>query len=607
MTGGLRMLVAAMPALMALPGAARADVDDLDLEEANQALTDWQLEDGFEAAKKLLAENPNDPEVWLLAARVQHHRGEHLSALALLDAVAESEDIDQKLLGDFEPLVRSVASYAAHFETRETPHFKIRYLNKDEIVAAYAEPILEAAYKNIAGDLGLLPAERGEKIVVEIFPDARGLAGATGLTIQQIETSGTIAVCKFHRLMIISPLATANGYDWGNTIAHEFAHLVISKKSHNTIPIWLHEGIAKFYESRWKGKRGQALSPYGEKLLGEAVRQRDYVTFDEMHPSMALLPSQEKAALAFAEVFTVIEFLNERYGAQAVPKLLDEAATGKSLERVLRSVFGTGLKGVESSWKRYLERREFRKVPGAAPKRIRLATSEKEAQAGKPLEHIEDRQVHDHSRLGELLHLRGHPKAAIIEYEKAYARAGVQYATLINRLARAYTEDHRVGDALTVLGKLFVAHPGDGDAHLLAGRIHFKQKNYAEAKRHFEAVRLRNPFNPEIHLALASLYEVEKKPRAAERERRFLKLSRKPRPTRTYELPPPPAGNARVSIVTTDWTAVRIDGELPITTPLWKRPIEAGAHSVEYLDDKGRSKLHNFTLEPGADEILVLD
>lgn len=604
MTGAMHTVTAGLLTLaigLLAPSSARADVS---LKEAHQLLTDWQLEDGFEAAKILLAENPDDPKIWVLAARVQHHRGEHLSALALLDAAMEHEDVGAV---GFEPLVRSSAGYAAHFETRETPHFKIRYLNKDEIVATYAEPILEAAYKNIAGDLRLLPAERGEKIVVEIFPDARGLAGATGLTMQQIETSGTIAVCKFHRLMIISPLATANGYNWGDTIAHEFAHLVISKKSYNTIPIWLHEGIARFYESRWKGERGQALGPYGEKLLAEAVRKRDYVTFDEMHPSMALLPSQDKAALAFAEVFTVIEFLTKRYGLEAVPKLLDEAATGASLERVLRSVFGLGLKGIESNWKRYLKGREFRDVPGASPQRIRLATSEKEAQAEKPLEQIEDRQVHDYSRLGELLQMRGHPKAAIMEYEKAYARAGVQYATLINRLARAYTEDHRVNDALEVLGKLFVAHPDDSDAHLLAGRIQFKQKKYDRAKLHFEAVRLRNPFNPEIHLALASLYDEENKPKAAELERRFLQMSRKPRPTRTYELPSPAAGNALVSIVTPGWTAVRIDGDLPIATPLWRRALDAGQHSIEYLDDKGRSKLHNFTLEPGADEILVLD
>ena len=88
--------------------------------------------------------------------------------------------------------------------------------------------------------------------------------------------------------------------------AHEFIHFVISKKSRNKVPIWLHEGIAKYYESSWRTKP-EALSASSEKLLEEAVRNGGLITFEQMHLN-AKLPSQESEALAFAEVFTMIEF-----------------------------------------------------------------------------------------------------------------------------------------------------------------------------------------------------------------------------------------------------------------------------------------------------------
>ena len=72
--------------------------------------------------------------------------------------------------------------------------------------------------------------------------------------------------------MITSPLNVANGYTWADTIAHEYIHLVVSKMTHNEIPIWLHEGIAKFYESAWKSQPGEALSAYSERLLAEASK-----------------------------------------------------------------------------------------------------------------------------------------------------------------------------------------------------------------------------------------------------------------------------------------------------------------------------------------------
>ena len=87
--------------------------------------------------------------------------------------------------------------------------------------------------------------------------------------------------------MITSPKALARGYSWLDTLAHEFIHLIISEKSKNTVPIWLHEGLAKYSESLWYGEAGLALEPASENLLADATKDNDLVTFEEMHPSMA--------------------------------------------------------------------------------------------------------------------------------------------------------------------------------------------------------------------------------------------------------------------------------------------------------------------------------
>lgn len=595
---GVTLAIAAAAVVTPLTARAAVSVD-----QAHELLSDWQLEDALAAAQELLAEDPDNPSVWLLAARVQHARGEHLSALSLVDAAARAGLAEAE---DFKRLVEHSASYAAHFASLETPHFSIRYLNKDEIVATYAAPILESAYANIGADLEILPAERGEKIVVEIYPDARGLAGATGLTIKEIQTSGTIAVCKFHRLMITSPLATANGYGWGDTLAHELVHLMISKKSHNNVPIWLHEGIAKYYESRWKGAAGESLGPYSENLLADAASSGKFITFQQMHPSMAKLPSQKDAALAFAQVFTVIELLRERFGPSAVAKVLEQAGAGVELEAALKKSFGMGIGDIETTWKRYVRKREFRRVPGAAPERIDLADGEGQAAKERPLESMEDRQVHDYSRLGELLQLRGHDHAAIVEYEKAYDAAGVRYVTLVNRLARAYAAVDRHDAAVALLEKALVAHPDDGDAHLMAGRLLFHKGDHAGARKHFEAVRLQNPFNPEIYAALSRLAEKEKKGDEVEQAKRFYELSRKPRPTRTYELPSPRAGSARLNIVAVPWTKVTLDGNEELAAPMLDVAVEPGEHVLVLHGPNGAKSEQRVSVAAGEARTVVL-
>lgn len=573
------------------------------LENTIELLDDWQLEDALLGASQLLSDNPDEPRNWVLAGLVQHQRGEHVSALHLLRAANNVGLADNSNVLE---LVENSANYAAHFATLETPHFKIRYLNKDEIVAVYAETVLEAAYKNIGADLEFLPAERGEKIAVEIFPDANGLSGATGLSVKDIETSGTIAVCKFHRLMITSPLATANGYDWADTIAHEFTHLIISKKSHNNVPIWLHEGIAKYYESRWKGPAGQALGPFSEKLLKEAVETKKFISYQQMHPSMAKLPSQESAALAFAEVFTTIEFLVERFGPRSIPKVLQTLAEGVPFDNALKEAFGLSLSEIEGQWKKYLSKRKFRDVAGAEPQKIRLAARESEAAAEKPLEKIIDKDSQNYSRLGELLQLRGNHRAAIIEYEKAYARSGVRYPTLNVRLARAYLQIARSQDAIALLEKTLAAHPDDADLRVLTGRTLMDKQEYAKAKQHFLAVTLINPFNPEIHAGLAAIYKSEKNTAEAERETRFYELSSKARPTRKYSLPQLPEAKASASLTTKNWTWLRIDAGTPVAAPAWSVPLNPGTHVVEFPQNSGQTKVVTFQLKDNEHKFLML-
>jgi hypothetical protein len=43
-----------------------------------------------------------------------------------------------------------------------------------------------------------------------------------------------------------------HGYPWLDTLAHEYTHFIVSRVSHNTVPIWFHEGLAKFEERRWR-------------------------------------------------------------------------------------------------------------------------------------------------------------------------------------------------------------------------------------------------------------------------------------------------------------------------------------------------------------------
>lgn len=141
----------------------------------------------------------------------------------------------------------------------ESEHFIFLYPpGKDAVLAPWALEALEAQRAALLEDLGYAPPG---KVRIELVNDASELARASTLSKKEIDATGTIAICKFNKLIVTSPKAVLKGYDWLDTLAHEYTHLVVTQKGHNSVPIWLQEALAKYLESRWRGRAGQALPP----------------------------------------------------------------------------------------------------------------------------------------------------------------------------------------------------------------------------------------------------------------------------------------------------------------------------------------------------------
>ena len=142
-----------------------------------------------------------------------------------------------------------------------------------------------------------------------------------------------------------------DGYDyrWRDTLCHEYVHYVLMKKTGNRVPLWLHEGIAKFEETRWRSAQGGRLPPVMASLLADGVENSELVTFERMHPTFAKLDGQE-ATLAFAQVSTMVEMLVAKEGLEGLRALLDELRAGQSVDAALDQVTGGGVERFQAKW-----------------------------------------------------------------------------------------------------------------------------------------------------------------------------------------------------------------------------------------------------------------
>ncbi len=476
-------------------------IDEITYGEA--CLESWQIEEAAAVARKLLLTAPGNPYASFFAGEVRFYEGNYQESLLFLKEAIKDPDLAQrgKKFYDF---VDKIYQTTGKFKEAKTEHFLFRYNeDKDAILADYALSALERVYNTVGNDLHYFPPK---PILVEVFPDAESFCTISTLTKGEIETSGTVAICLFNRLIITSPRLLPRGYQWLDTLSHEYVHYVIMKKTYNRVPIWLHEGIAKFEEKRWLEDTPPKLPVSLESLLAEAIDKNYFITFEQMHPSLAKLKRREDTALAFAEVFTVIDHLFNQGGYPLIVSILDGIKGGKSTEDAVSSATGVPFADFEKNWLQDLKQKKFRKIHGIQILPTKLKETSTIVDDMESVAEIEVRDARKYAILGDLLRHEGLHSAAIIEYEKAFRKAGNISPQIQNKLAMSYIMDTQYEEAEEVLKVALEYYPEYTATYISLGELYQRKGEYDAAIAILSQANYINPFNPLIHKNLAQVY-----------------------------------------------------------------------------------------------------
>ncbi len=525
-----RALALAAAALLAAPAAASDDQRAVELprlggdagaEGARRALRllgDEDVEGARAVVEPLLARDASSRPVQLAAGVLAFYEHRSDEAVSLLDAAGGGHEA-----GGYLALARATREVTKDHALSESEHFAVSYpKGKDEVLVPYLTQALEAQRAALAGDLGGEPP--AGKVRVEVLNGVRELARLSTLSEQEIRTSGTIAICKFDKLMIVSPKALLHGYDWLDTAAHEYTHYVVTRRTRNRTPIWLHEGIAKWSETRWRGPGGESFSPFSAALLKDALARNDLVTFEQMHPSMAKLPSQERAALAFAEVVLAVEYLVKKGGPPLVSRVLDLVAEGRPADAAVAEALAVPFDRFLADWKRYMAARPLPRGGERELARLRFKDDPKQGGDWSEWAEIPDARARGFARLGELMRERGKWTAARIEYGKAVSRVGTRYAILSDQYALAAMMSGGEDDAERTLADALGWNPDSAALHVHLARLLVKRKEFPRAREHLLLANRQDPFDPEIHAGLALSLEALGDAGGASRERRFAEI-----------------------------------------------------------------------------------
>jgi tetratricopeptide (TPR) repeat protein len=514
----VRALIVIALLLIAAPAEARRDRTVLgDAIRASRMIASLRIDEAEALINDLARRAPDAVEIKWLRAELAFHRGDYADAVARLTGVPD--DAVSGEVGRTRTLAARTLAVTSTFVSKPSPagHFEIFYApGPDEVIVELAGETLDAAWNAIGDDLGLRPRQT---IRVELLARPRDLAHLSTLTEGEIETTGTIALSKYGKLMVVSPRATVLGYAWMDTLAHEYVHLVVSQLSGDQVPVWLQEGLARFEQARWRSPQASALPRADQSLLASALRTRRLIDLDDMHPSMAKLPSQEAAALAYAEVFTLVAWMHGKVGYEGLRQVIARQKDGKSARRAVSEVMGMSWPEVEKTWRAYLGKLNLsggKALAGRAGRRIRFDKGGRDDD-NVGVDEVSHARARKHARLGGMLRARNMLDAASIQYEKALTVVpGDPFVA--GKLARTYVELGKHDRAVELARPLLAVDDQDAAPAVTLGVALAARGDHAAARDAFEQALRTSPFDPAVRCGLADVYDRLKDPRVG-RER----------------------------------------------------------------------------------------
>ena len=209
----------------------------------------------------------------------------------------------------------------------------------------FVEELMAAAQEALARLVADAGAELESPVSIYIYANSKDLRGSM---IYPQEWTGGVAFTRYGIIAIgIAP--KLSDLKWGRrVIAHELTHLVIHQVTFNPysdLPTWLDEGLAMTSE-------GELDSTFATALY-KAERENKLISVRSL--SSPFSAYAEESSLAYAQSYSLVDYLITNYGRQKMFELLNTFKQGSGYDEALTKVYGFDMDGLDALWRASFE------------------------------------------------------------------------------------------------------------------------------------------------------------------------------------------------------------------------------------------------------------
>ncbi len=268
--------------------------------------------------------------------------GEEAEAKKLLDQAFEADPFHVRVSN-----MLKVLEVLDNYETLETDHFIIKFdPQRDKLLAQYTARHLEKLYPDLCGWLGYEPKE---KSLFEIFSRARNTDGHGWFSARMVGLPyiGTVGACAGKMVALTSPNDGQRRFNWARVLEHEFVHVINLQQTRFNIPHWFTEALATLRE-------GYPRPPEWNELLLKRVPKGEVFNLDTINFGFIRPQSGDDWTMAYCQAEMYAEYIQERFGREAIAKLLAAYADNQDTREVLKRALNIEQPDFEKGYTEYV-------------------------------------------------------------------------------------------------------------------------------------------------------------------------------------------------------------------------------------------------------------
>ncbi len=228
------------------------------------------------------------------------------------------------------------------YTDRESAHFRVEFDGLVNMAAAYQLlNVMELAYRDVSRALDYTPREKTSLILF------------TGGSYRELAARGFApdwsgGFFDGHKIRIPSEQATRIDDHAKNTLYHEYTHAVIHERAgrgENSIPRWLHEGVAQSMEPGNAAYQWRSFKP-GKGMPPPTIKEIGSINWNAQNGSTAYY--------LYGQSLSFVKYLRTTFPPRKLMELVDAFAQGADTDAAFKSVYGVDSKELYDRWLRGL-------------------------------------------------------------------------------------------------------------------------------------------------------------------------------------------------------------------------------------------------------------